>query len=212
MRVFLLNSRVLSEINRKEEITQDTYLVTDREADLIKANLESGGHFWVDENGSLRLSGKRPNEYVTWDEQRKEWVVDRSKYDSYLRLKRAEKWEEIKAQRESVLQSGVKMVISGSPKWFHTDIVSQQSYDRAKDYLKTHPGEKINWKTMDNTFVEISLSDLEALTDHIFLTGQRVFEIAEEKRLRLEKIEDITQVESFDIKGGWVEVFSQFRG
>ena len=74
MRIFLLNSKLLSEINRKEEITDDTYLVTDQEADLIQQNLDIGGHFWIDDNKQLRLSGKSPNTYFDWDNETHTWI------------------------------------------------------------------------------------------------------------------------------------------
>lgn len=207
MRIFLLNSKLLSEINRKEEITNDTYLITDQEADLIQQNLDNNGHFWVDENKQLRLSGKAPNTYSDWDDETHTWVVNQSKLASYIQEKKNLIWEEIKKERERILQSGVKMIVNGEPKWFHTDIISQQSYDRAKEYLKKHEDQHVTWKTMDNTFIQIGLQELNDLTDHIFIVGQRIFQIAEEKRTKLDKLTDPILIDNFDIKNGWVEVF-----
>lgn len=207
MRIFLLNSKLLSEINRKEEITNDTYLITDQEADLIQQNLDNNGHFWVDENKQLRLSGKAPNTYSDWDDETHTWVVNQSKLASYIQEKKKLIWEEIKKEREKILQSGVKMIVNGEPKWFHTDIVSQQSYDRAKEYLKKHEDQHVTWKTMDNTFIQMYLQELNDLTDHIFIVGQRIFQIAEEKRTKLDKLTDPILIDNFDIKNGWVEVF-----
>lgn len=210
MRVFLLNSKLLSEINRKEEMTDDTYLITDKEADLIRQNLDIGGHFWIDENKQLRLSGKAPNTYYDWDNETHTWVVNQSKLASYIQERKHIIWEEIKKERGKVLQSGVKMIINGEPKWFHTDTVSQISYDRAKTYLEKHKDERIAWKTMDNTYVQISLQDLNDLTDHIFVSGQRIFQIAEQKKHKLNSLTDPNLIDSFDIRGDWGEVYSSF--
>lgn len=209
MRVFLLNSKLLSEINRKEEITNDTYLITDQEADLIQQNLDINGHFWVDDNKQLRLSGKAPNTYYDWDNETHTWVVNQSKLASYIQEKKKLIWEEIKKERERILQSGVKMIVNGEPKWFHTDITSQISYDRAKVYLENHKDEHITWKTMDNTFVQIGLQELNDLTNHIFIVGQRVFQIAETKKHKLDSLTDLNLIDSFDIKSDWGEIYSK---
>lgn len=208
MRVFLLNTKMLSEINRKEEITDDTYLITDHEAELIKANLENNGYFWIDENHQLRLSGKKPNSYSYWDNESHSWKINSHELDDWITSKKAEVWEEIKKKREHLLLSGVKIVIKNEVKWFHTDLISQQSYDRAKGYLANHTDESINWKTMDNTYVKLGLEDLNALTDRIFIIGQRIFEIAESKRLKLLSLTDPELIENFNIEDGWVEVFN----
>ena len=208
MRVFLLNSKLLSEINRKEEMTDDTYLITDKEADLIQQNLDNNGYFWVDENKQLRLSGKAPNEYSDWDNGTHTWVVNQTKLASYIQERKQIIWEEIKKEREEVLKSGVKMIVNGEAKWFHTDIISQQSYDRARDYLTKHEDQHISWKTMDNTFINMSLQNINDLLDHIFVTGQKIFQIAEEKRIQLNNLTDPNLINSFDIKSGWGEVYS----
>ena len=209
MRIFLLNSKLLSEINRKEEITDDTYLITDQEADLIQQNLNNNGHFWVDDNKQLRLSGKAPNTYSDWDNETHTWVVNQSKLANYIQEKKNFIWEEIKKERERILQSGVKMIVNGEPKWFHTDMTSQISYDRAKVYLENHKDEHITWKTMDNTFVQIGLQELNDLTNHIFIVGQRVFQIAETKKHKLDSLTDPNLIDSFDIKSDWVEIYSK---
>lgn len=209
MRVFLLNSKILSEINRKEEITDDTYLITDQEADLIQQNLDINGHFWIDENKQLRLSGKAPNDYLDWDDVTHAWVVNSVKLEQWIVDEKIRLWEEIKKERSRVLQSGVKMVVNGTPKWFHTDMESQQSYDRAISHLKRHEGKSISWKTMDNTFVDLTLSDLNALIDHIFVVGQRVFQIAEEKKQKLNALTDPVLISNFSVKGNWVEVYGE---
>lgn len=209
MRVFLLNSKLLSEINRKEEMTDDTYLITDQEADIIQYNLDNEGYFWVDDKNQLRVSGKRPNDYSVWNEEIHQWEVDQNQLNEYIATKKESLWNDIKMERELILQSGVKMILNGEGKWFHTDIVSQQSYDRAKDFLKDKPNEKVHWKTMDNSFVELSFEDLKTLTDHIFITGQRVFQIAEEKRAKLFALTNPTEIDLFDVKSGWVEVFKK---
>lgn len=207
MRVFLFNSKLLSEINRKEEMTEDTYLITDQEADLIQQNLDNNGHFWIDENKQLRLSGKAPSTYHDWDYEKHAWVVNQVKLENYTQYKKKVIWEEIKKEREKRLQSGVKMIVKGEPKWFHTDIASQISYDRAKEYLKSHSEELITWKTMDNSYVQVDLQDLNNLTNHIFVTGQKIFQVAETKKNKLDSLIDPSLIDSFDIKGGWGEEF-----
>lgn len=99
------------------------------------------------------------------------------------------------------------MIVNGEPKWFHTDVTSQLSYDRAKTYLEAHKDEHITWKTMDNTFVQIGLQDLDDLTNHIFITGQKIFQVAEQKKHELDSLTDPSLIDSFDIKSGWGEVY-----
>lgn len=206
MKVFLLNSKILSEVTRKEELTDDSYLVTDEEAEKIRLTLEGNGHFWVVDN-QLRMSGKRPDTYYEWSEDKNDWVINEATLGKMIQDEKDKVWEEIKERRQNILTSGVKMNIRGVPKWFHTDLTSQQSYDRANYYLSLNLDKFITWKTMDNSFVDMYYDDIKDLILHIFVSGQQVFHKAEEKRAELYKLTTLEEVKAYNTKSGWPEVY-----
>ena len=83
MRVFLLDLMVLSVINKKEEITDQTYLVTDAEAEAIETALSNGCKI-KGENGNLIISAPQPSGYHDFDEEEWQWVLNKERHDKYL--------------------------------------------------------------------------------------------------------------------------------
>ena len=204
MRVFLLNQKLFSEVNRKEELTSDSYLITDEEADLIKKNLEVGGYFWIDpKTHILKLSGPKPTPYSEWDEESHSWKEDPTVLAMALEEAKLAKWEEIKVIRDSKLLGGITFSVNGEDKGFQTDMISQHSYDRAKDYLSTHKDSKTTWKTLDNSFVELDYETLTKLLNKMYERGEEIFHTAELKRLNLMKLETLKEVKEFDLASGW---------
>ncbi len=165
MRVFLLDLMVLSVINKKEEITDQTYLVTDAEAEAIEIALSTGCKI-KGENGKLVISAPQPSEYHDFDEEEWQWVLNKERHDKYLVEKRSELWEAVKAKREEILASSV--YVESLDKWFHTDSVTQLAYTRAKEYFDIKPDSEIQWKTMDNTFVTLNKEKLSDVVVAIF--------------------------------------------
>lgn len=201
MRVFLLDLMVLSVINKKEEITDQTYLVTDAEAEAIEAALSKGCRI-KGENGNLIISAPQPSEYHDFDEQEWQWVLNKERHDKYLVEKRSELWEAVKAKREEFLTSGVCVESLG--KWFHSDSVSQLAYTRAKEYFDIKPDSEIQWKTMDNTFVTLNKEKLNDVVVAIFEKSQEVYKIAEQHK---HKIQTSVDLENYNVDAGWVETY-----
>ena len=201
MRVFLLDLMVLSVINKKEEITDQTYLVTDAEAEAIETALSKGCRI-KGENGNLIISAPQPSEYHDFDEQEWQWVLNKERHDKYLVEKRSELWEAVKAKREEILVSGVYVKSLG--KWFHTDSVTQLAYTRAKEYFDIKPDSEIQWKTMDNTFVTLNKEKLGDVVVAIFEKSQEVYKAAE---IHKHKIQTSVDLENYSADAGWVETY-----
>lgn len=201
MRVFLLDLMTLSTINKKEEITDQTYLITDAEAVTIETALKNGCKI-KGENGNLIISSPCPSEYHDFDVEQWQWKLNQERYDKYLTEKRKELWESVKEKREKVLTSGV--YVESLNKWFHTDSVSQLSYTRAKEYLDIKHDSKIQWKTMDNTFVALNREKLNDVILTIFEKSQEVYQIAERHR---HNIENSVDLENYNIDDGWTETY-----
>ena len=201
MRVFLLDLMALSVINKKEEITDQTYLVTDAEAEAIETALSKGCKI-KGEKGNLIISAPRPSEYHDFDEKEWQWVLNKERYDKYLVEKRKELWEAVKAKREEVLTSGVFVKSLG--KWFHTDSVSQLSYTRAKEYFDIKHDSEIQWKTMDNTFVALNKEKLNDVIVTIFEKSQEVYKIAERHK---HKIYTSVDLENYKVDDDWIETY-----
>lgn len=201
MRVYLLDMNMLSTINRKEEITDQTVLVTDAEAEQIKEALKRDCKFKL-VDGNLVSSEPKPSEYHDFDTEKWQWVLNKERFDKYLVEKRHELWEAVKAKREEVLTSGV--YVKSLDKWFHTDSVSQLSYTRAKEYFDIKHDDEIQWKTMDNTFVTLNKEKLNEVIVTIFEKSQEVYKIAEQHRHRIENSVDL---DNYNINDGWIETY-----
>ena len=206
MRVIIMGDKpVFSEINRKEEITPETYLLTDKEEHDIRESLEKGGEVYVTADKRLVWTGAKPDEYYTYEKATETWVVDEDKFKEKLAQYKADLWEKVKAERETRLVSGCYVPSIG--KWFHTDMVSQMSYTRAMDFfnLDTPASRKpIAWKTMDGSFTEITKDKLTDIISAIFIRSQEIFNTAEGHHMT---INTLTSLNPYDIKANWPEVF-----
>lgn len=206
MRVIIMGYKpVFSEINRKEEITPETYLLTDKEEHDIRETLEKGGEVYVTADKRLVWTGAKPDEYYTYDKATEAWVVDDQKFKERLEQYKADLWEKTKAERETRLVSGC--YVPSIEKWFHTDMVSQMSYTRALEFFNLNPEAKpVMWKTMDGSFVEIGKDKLIEVISTIFIRSQEIFKIAETHGA---KIRALTSLDSYDIMTGWPSSFSK---
>lgn len=198
---------VFSEISRKEEITPETYLLTDKEEHEIRESLDKGGEVYVTADKRLVWTGAKPDEYYTYDKATETWVVDDQKFKERLAQYKQDLWEKVKEERETRLESGC--YVPSIKKWFHTDIISQMSYTRAMDFfnLGTPESKKpIAWKTMDGSFTEITKDKLTEIISTIFIHSQEIFKTAEIHRA---SINALTNLNPYDIKANWPSVFSE---
>lgn len=208
MRVIIMGDKpVFSEINRKEEITPDTYLLTDKEEHDIRESLEKGGEVYVTADKRLVWTGAKPDEYYTYDKATEAWVVDDQKFKERLEQYKSDLWEKVKAERETHLVSGC--FVPSIDKWFHTDMVSQMSYTRALEFFNLNPEAKpVMWKTMDGSFVEIGKDKLIEIISTIFIRSQEIFKTAETHGA---KIRALTNLDSYDIMANWPDSFPRAK-
>lgn len=209
MKCFLWNEKKFSIINKKEEITDNVFLVTDYEQEKIKETLKSGGYLWT-EGKEIKWSGVNPSDVTVWDNTTHEWVVDQDLYKKALEDLRALLWESIKAYR--LFKSTDGTLIPSINKWVHTDEVSQVNYTRAKDYLELHPDQTIDWKMLDGSFVKVTPDLLKEICSRVFQVGQEAFIAAEVHRRKIYSIEDLEELSEYDYKTNWPQTYSDVKG
>ena len=205
MKCFLWEEKKFFVVNRKEEITDNVFLITDYEESKIKETLESGGHLWT-EAKEIKWSGPKPDKFYEWEETTKQWVVNQDLYKKALEDSRALLWESIKAYR--LFKSTDGTLIHSINKWAHTDEVSQTTYTRAKDYLELNPDQTIDWKMLDGSFVKVSADLLKEICSKVFYVGQEAFIAAEKHKHNIFLINDIGQLEEYDYKANWPTTYT----
>ena len=209
MKCFLWDEQKFFIVNRKEEITDNVFLITDYEESKIKETLESGGYLWT-EGKEIKWSGPKPDKFYEWEEATKQWVVNETLHKNALDDLRDLLWESIKAYR--LFKSADGTLVPSINKWAHTDEVSQITYSRAKDYLELHPDQTIDWKMLDGSFVKISADLLKEICSKVFQAGQEAFIAAEKHKHNISLINDIKQLEEYDYKTNWPQTYSDVKG
>lgn len=209
MKCFLWEEQKFFVVNRKEEITDNVFLITDYEESKIKETLESGGYLWA-EGKEIKWSGPKPDKFYEWEEATKQWVVNETLRKNALDDLRALLWESIKAYR--LFKSTDGTLVPSINKWAHTDEASQITYTRAKDYLELHSDQTIDWKMLDGSFMKVSAELLKEICSRVFQVGQKAFIAAEKHRHNISLINDIKQLEDYDYKANWPTTYSDVKG
>lgn len=210
MKCFLWLEKKFFEVNRKEDIDSNTYLITDYEQENIRKTLESDGHLWLDSNNQIQWSKPKPSEVYVWDDEAKDWVVDEVLYNDALSKLKAKLWEDVKSYR--LFKSTDGTLIPSINKWAHTDEVSQVTYSRAKDYLELNPDATIDWKMMCGNFVKVDSALLKEICSKVFQVGQEAFTAAEVHRRKVYSIEDLEELSEYDYKTNWPQTYSDVKG
>ena len=210
MKCFLWDEQKFFIVNRKEEITDNVFLITDYEQENIRKTLESDGHLWLDSNNQIQWSKPKPSEVYVWDDEAKDWVVDEVLHNDALSKLKAKLWEDVKSYR--LFKSTDGALVPSINKWAHTDEVSQTTYTRAKDYLELHPEEVIKWKMLDGSFVDIDAVLLKEICSKVFQVGQEAFIAAEKHKYNIFLINEIDQLEKYDYKTNWPTTYSDTIG
>ena len=210
MKCFLWDEQKFFIVNRKEEITDNVFLITDYEQENIRKTLESDGHLWLDSNNQIQWSKPKPSEVYVWDDEAKDWVVDEVLHNDALSKLKAKLWEDVKSYR--LFKSTDGTLVTSIQKWAHTDEVSQITYTRAKDYLELHPEEVIKWKMLDGSFVDIDAVLLKEICSKVFQVGQEAFIAAEKHKYNIFLINEIDQLEKYDYKTNWPTTYSDTIG
>ncbi|WP_192894832.1 DUF4376 domain-containing protein [Rodentibacter pneumotropicus] len=131
-----------------------------------------------------------------------EWIISPSKLTALLNEQRAAVWEKIKQKRHNNLRGGVYVKSIG--KWFHSNDESRQQYTFLRT-LDTLPP-NLMWKTMDNSFVQLTKAILDELSLQLFLDEQADFTNAERHKAQMEQAESPLD---YDFSDGWTETFAE---
>lgn len=205
MQVYLFNQKMLSVINRKEEITDETCLITEQEYEKIIETLENDGYFWRIDKYTVGCSGKAPSEDYKWNEETHEWEVCQDKVQKRIERERDLMWERIKERRELAGKNGVAVEISeGVIKHFHTTETARTEYNGIGILLSLDTYVPRNWKVMENEFVKMTKEVYKKLA--IALAMKTETDYANGERLKALVYASDTPLE-IDIETGWSEGF-----
>ena len=129
-------------------------------------------------------------------------------------LTAAEIWDRIKAKRDAIKAGGVKV----GTKWYHTDTESRIQHigllEKARaaraaggtDATRLQAlGQDIKWKTMDGSFVDMTVALAEAIFAAVVDLDAAAFAVAEQHRAAVEEADDPA---SYDFSTGWPETFA----
>ncbi|MCQ9121189.1 hypothetical protein BKG95_10130 [Rodentibacter pneumotropicus] len=119
-----------------------------------------------------------------------------------LREQRALMWEKIKQKRHDNLRGGVYVKSIG--KWFHSNDESRQQYTFLRTLDALPPN--LMWKTMDNSFVQVTKAILDELSLQLVLDEQADFTNAERHKALMEQAESPLD---YDFSDGWTETFAE---
>ena len=151
-------------------------------------------------DGKPVLADPAPCSSSTWDGE--QWHIDP---ECAARLKAAQQeevWERIKAKRYDNLRHGVFVKSVG--KWFQTDDASRTQY-LALAVMPRLP-EKLPWKTMDNSFVNMTKALLGELMEQMLVDEQADFANAERHKAAMLKVEHPLE---YDYSDGWTANFDE---
>ena len=168
-------------------------------AELL-AGQSAGQVIMPGKDGKPVLAEQPPCPSGTWDGE--QWYIDP---ECAARLKAAQQeevWERIKAKRYDNLRHGVYVKSAG--KWFHTDDNSRTQYI-ALAVMPRLP-EKLAWKTMDNSFVNMTKALLGELMEQMLIDEQADFANAERHKAAMLQAEHPLE---YDYSDGWTANFDE---
>lgn len=203
MKVFDVKNNISLTVENKEEMSSSMYIVTNREETEINQCLATGGKLLV-VNGAI-VTVDKPSEDYVWENDK--WVFSKELKEARLEKEKSIVWDKIKDQRTKHGASGVKIVIDGVEKWFHTDEEALRNYvyNKMVRDLLANENTDIPWKTMDGSFVVMTKELLTQIVRAIYDKGQHDFKVAEMHRVKLYKSNNPL---SYDFSEGWSEGFS----
>lgn len=197
MKVFLWEEKQFFSVNRKEELDDNTFIISDFEQSQIKESLENEGHLWIEDN-EIKWSGPIPDDVYDWDNGTKEWVKNQERYATKLAEKQEHVWEGIKAERLKQTTSGV--YVPSVDKVFHTDDVSVIQYNNIGNMIALDNFEPIQWKVKDNSWVTLTEEVFKDLQTAMVQNTNRIYQVAEEHKAKMMELDN---PEDYDYSGGW---------
>ena len=198
MKVFLWKEKQFFEINKKEEISSNTILVSDYEVDMINVTLNNNGHIWLD-GVEVKFSGPQPSSIHDWDDRTKSWIINKDRYSTKLLESQDKVWSLIKKLRSEKTSDGV--YIESVDKVFQSDEASLIKYNQLGNMIALDIYEPVEWKTADNSVIALDATLFKEVQTAISVKTQRNFIIAESHKAEMMKV---NIPEEYDFKGGWV--------
>lgn len=201
MLVFLFNEQLISVINRKEEITEETCLITEQEKEKIQETLNSKGYFWRIDKYTVGASGSQPTENHKWNDKTHEWEIDEDLVQKNLEEKRKILWEKIKEKRLEATKTGVEVTLAnGEIRHFHTDQVARQEYDGMGLKILLDTFRPRQWKTIENDWIEFDLETFKKLAVAIEEKIDHDYKNAELLKAQIDKS---LEPDNIDLDQGW---------
>lgn len=177
-------------------------LTSQDDINAVSLAITTGGEVWLNATGGLVFSPPRPSPAHKWDSQSKTWLLDTAAAAELKAQQQEEMWARIKAKRTDNLRHGA--YVKSVDKWFHTDDNSRTQY-LALAVMPKLP-EKLPWKTMDNSFVNMTKTLLEELMTQMLMDEQADFANAERHKAAMEKADKPLE---YDYGDGWTANYEQ---
>lgn len=164
---------------------------------------ENSRWVWVDNKWVELLPINNPDipygDEYEWDKIQNQWVVS-PELDAYKYLENQDEiWELIKERRLQAVTSGV--YVESVDKWFHTDEVSVTSYSTIAGMIALDNYEHVQWKTMDNTWVLLTIPIFKELQTAMSQKTNTNYAIAEQHKSNMMKSDNPLK---YDFSTGWV--------
>ena len=134
-----------------------------------------------------------------WNPELNQWELC-PELDAYKHLElQEEAWENIKERRLQAVTSGV--YVESADKWFHTDEVSVTSYSTIAGMIALDNYEPVQWKTMDNTWLLLTVDLFKELQTAMSVKTNINYAIAEQHKAAMLKA---TNPLEYDYSEGWI--------
>nr|DAK06811.1 MAG TPA: tail fiber assembly protein [Caudoviricetes sp.] len=147
----------------------------------------------------------REKEHQTWDAKAKAWVLLPAVAAQIKAEQQDEMWGRIKQKRYDSLRHGVYAESVG--KWFQTDDATRVQYlALALESVTGGFKKPINWKTMDNSFLQLTLELLREIMQAMHDNEQANFANAERHKAAMLQAEHPLE---YDYSDGWTTNFDE---
>ena len=181
-----------------QRLPEDAVEISPEQHAALLAGQSNGQVIMPNKAGQPVLAEQPPCPSSTWDGE--QWHLDPECAARLKAEQQDEMWNRIKAKRADNLRHGV--YVKSVDKWFHTDDNSRTQYI-ALAVMPRLP-EKLPWKTMDNSFINMTKVLLEELMAQMLVDEQADFANAEKHRAAMLKAEKPLE---YDYSGGWTANF-----
>jgi len=181
-------------------LPEDAVEISPEQHAALLAGQSQGQVIMPGKDGKPVLAEQPPCPSSTWDGT--QWHIDPECAARLKAEQQEEMWERIKAKRYDNLRHGVFVKSVG--KWFQTDDASRTQY-LALAVMPRLP-EKLPWKTMDNSFVNMTKALLGELMEQMLIDEQADFANAERHKVAMEKADKPLE---YDYSDGWTVNFNE---